>query len=488
MSAQNTQIQVTVRRSVPSDTQQIEALIHSGDVKTSLPRSAYAALDLRTPSPDFPIARREDRQYVVEKNGEVIGHFLLWSLYERHQHAEVVCAFSAKTSERDMKEAFDAVLDILFRQLQLHKVSFLVHPSFLFFFTVAQHLSFLLEGTLRQEFALNGEWYDIAVFSQIAKERELFTLEGAQRIAAVEGGYDWLIRQAAYDNIHVGVVRAILLRIDKDKIHVLLLKKSTGSPFSGLEEAPGSKVLDGESLFQALKRAVKEQTDLEISKEIHYLTCFDFTTDTGQRIREFVFRVKPMTWDVHIKPEDHESFDWILLQDLPSSHLHPDLVHILSSYSPTLAYETEEMPVHEHEAAIELVRPSSLQLEETLLIGHHLDAYAAKGLSMIDPIGLILRDSANRIVGGLGADLAYGCLFVRRIWVDPNWRRVGWGKKLMARAESIAREKGCTFAIGNVMDWEDIPFFQKIGYSIESQYTGYLGASRQFRFRKELLH
>jgi GNAT superfamily N-acetyltransferase len=226
---------------------------------------------------------------------------------------------------------------------------------------------------------------------------------------------------------------------------------------------------------------------MDISNDIYYLTCFDFTTDAGQRIREFVFRVKPTTWDVNINPKEHESFHWLPLQSLPSSRLHPDLIHILSSYSPTLAYETQEVPVHEHEAAIELVRPPSHQLEEVLLVGHHLDAYAAKGLTLIDPIGLILRDSTNRIVGGLTADIAYGCLRIRRIWVDPNWRRVGWGKKLMARVESIGREKGCTFAISNVMDWEDIPFFQKMGYVIESQHTGYQNGSRQFRFRKELL-
>jgi GNAT superfamily N-acetyltransferase len=159
----------------------------------------------------------------------------------------------------------------------------------------------------------------------------------------------------------------------------------------------------------------------------------------------------------------------------------------LSSYSPTLSYETEGVPVHEHEAAVELVRPPSLQLEEVLLVGHHLDAYAAKGLAMIEPIGLILRNSANRIVGGLTAELAYGCLRIRRIWVDPAWRLSGWGRKLIARAESIARERGCDFATTFVMDWEYLPFFQKLGYIIEGQYTGYQNASRQFRFRKSLI-
>jgi 8-oxo-dGTP pyrophosphatase MutT (NUDIX family)/RimJ/RimL family protein N-acetyltransferase len=487
MSAQVASTQISVRRSSPPDEKPIAELINAVDTKTSLPRPAYAAIDLRVAPSDFPISWREDRYWVVEKDGGIIGNFLLWNVNERHQYAQIVCAFSGAASEHDIRRAFDSFLDLLFREKNLHKVCFLVHPTFLFFFTIAQHLSLFLEGTLRQHLAINGEWYDVAVFSQMSNERELLMLGGARKIAALEGSYDWLIRQASYDNIHVGVVRAIILQMGKEKLNVLLLTKSRGSAFPGLEEAPGGRIVDGESLFQALKRTVKEQTGLEISKEVHYLTCFDFTTDAGQRIREFVFRVKPTTWEVTINTKDHESFDWLRLQDLPSSHLHPDLVHILSSYSPTLAYETQEVPVHEHEAAIELVRPPSYQLEEALLIGHHLDAYAAKGLPMIDPIGLILRDSTNRIVGGLSADIAYGCLFIRRLWIDPNWRRVGWGKKLMARIESIGREKGCTFAISNVMDWEDTSFFQKIGYSIEGQHTGYQNGSRQFRFCKELV-
>jgi ADP-ribose pyrophosphatase YjhB (NUDIX family)/GNAT superfamily N-acetyltransferase len=486
MSAQDMHTHLSVRRVLSADEKRIAEFINAPDTRTSLSRQAYFATDLHMPPPEFPLSWRDDRQYTVEKESETIGHFLLLKVDERNQYAQIICAFSGSVSDHEVQHAFTLFLDILFREKKLHKISFLVHPPLLFFFTIAQHLSLLLEGTLRQQLCFNGEWLDVAVFSQLEDERTLLRVEEEQKLSAFDGSYEWLMKEASYDNIHIGVVRAIILRTEKDSIRVLLLKKSKESSIPGVEEAPGGRALEGESLYQALKRTVKEQTDIDISAEILYLTSFDFTTDEGQRIREFVFRVKPTSWDVHIHAKDHESYRWVLLQDLPSSRLCPDLVHILSSYSPTLAFETEEIPPHEHEAAIELVRPPTHQLEETLLVGHHLDAYAAKGLPMIDPIGLILRDSTNRIVGGVTADIIYGCLFFRRLWVDPSWRRLGWGKKLMARAESIGREKGCFFAIGNVMDWEDTPFFQKLGYCIESQHTGFQNGSRQFRFRKKL--
>jgi GNAT superfamily N-acetyltransferase/ADP-ribose pyrophosphatase YjhB (NUDIX family) len=479
--------EVVLRNGTSVEARAIAEFINSVDTKTSLPRPAYVEMDLRLSPGELPLAWKEERQYIAEREGTLIAHFLVLHVDERHRFAHIVCAFAGDSSANEIKEAFQAYLDHLFRTKHLHKVCLLVDLNSDFFFTIAQRLSLYLEGTLRKHLALDGEWYDVALFAQTVEDREQADRGPPVRGPLREEKYDWLVRQAGYDKVHLGVVRAIILRAQRDEIRVLLLKKTAGPTFSNLEEPPGGRILENEDLQDALKRVVRDQTGLSISDDIYYLTAFDFTTDAGERVREFVFRVKPKTWDVVTNSRDHESFSWILLQDLPSSHLHPDLIQVLSSYSPTLSYETEGVPVHEHEAAVELVRPPSLQLEEVLLVGHHLDAYAAKGLAMIEPIGLILRNSANRIVGGLTAELAYGCLRIRRIWVDPAWRLSGWGRKLIARAESIARERGCDFATTFVMDWEYLPFFQKLGYIIEGQYTGYQNASRQFRFRKSLI-
>ena len=479
--------EVVLRSGTSIDARVIAEFINSVDTKTSLPRPAYVEMDLRRLSSELPQSWQEERQYVAERGGALIAHFLVLYVDEQHQFAHIVCAFAGDASEKEIKDAFQDYLDILFRLKHLHKVCLLVDLSSDFFFTIAQRLSLFLEGTLRKHLSPDGEWYDVALFAQTKEDREQADRGPPVRGPLREEKYEWLVRQAGYDKVHLGVVRAIILRAQRDDIRVLLMKKVKDPTLSSLGEPPGGKILENESLQDALIRVVRDQTGLSITDDIYYLTAFDFTTDAGERVREFVFRVKPKSWDAVTSPKDQESFSWVLLQNLPSSRLHPDLVQVLSSYSPTLSYETEGVPLHEHEAAVELVRPPSLQLEEVLLVGHHLDAYAAKGLAMIEPIGLVLRNSANRIVGGLVAELAYGCLSIRRIWVDPAWRLSGWGRKLIARAESIARERGCDFAATCVMDWEYLPFFQKLGYIIEGQYTGYQNASRQFRFRKSLI-
>jgi GNAT superfamily N-acetyltransferase/ADP-ribose pyrophosphatase YjhB (NUDIX family) len=478
---------IVVRKSTDLDIAAIEELLCSVDTRCSLHRQVHLEVDLHATPTGIAPSWQHEWSWVAERHGVLVGHFIIWNVNERQQYIYFVCALSSTLSDREAIQAVDLFLDIMFRQHRLHKVCLLVRPETPLYSTLAQQLSLLLEGTLRDHFSVDGEWYDVAIFSQTASEREPAIARRLHPEAHRDEQYEWLMKQARYDNIQVCIVRAIILRMGKEGIRLLLLKKSNQSAFPGIEEVPGNKLLEGESLFQALERSVKAQTGLSIAKNIHYLTAFDFTTDAGQRMREFVFRVKPSTWDVVINPKEHQSFNWLLLQDVPSSRLHPDLIQILSSYSPTLSYETEGVPIHEHEAAIELVRPPSPQLEETLLVGHHLDAYAAKGLPMIETFGLVLRDSANRIVGGMSAEMAYGSLFIRRLWVDPNWRRAGWGKKLIARAESLARERGMEFVTGLVMDWEFISFFQKLGYTIDSQHTGYQNASRQFRLRKSLI-
>lgn len=475
---------ILVRQGTDHDLLSLTQLIDNVDAKTSLPKEAHVALSCASAPSILSKNLKEDRLFIVEREGVQIGYFYIWNACDRNRWIELICAFVGSASEADVTMSFQDMYELIFRKLKMHRVTLLVNPDQLFFFTIAHNLNLILEGTLRQLFCLGSKWYDVCLFSQLADERKPERPEG---VLENTRRFEWLLDQVKYDEIQILVVRAIIIRSKKETIEVLLLLRSADVPLPGLEEPPGGRVEEGESIYEALSRTVAQQTGLCIDEEIYFLTSFDFKTEEGRRVRELVFRVHPTTWDVTLGSKEYETFFWMPLPLLHKSKLHPDLIQILSSYSPTIAYEVEGVPGHEQEASIELVRPPTQQLEETLRIGHHLDAYAAKGLMAIEPFGLILRDSANRIVGGLSAEIAYGCLTIRRLWIDSSWRRLGWGKKLVTRAEAFAREKECKFVTTVVMDWEDVPFFQKLGYVIEYQYTGYAKNSRQFRFRKTLL-
>jgi ribosomal protein S18 acetylase RimI-like enzyme len=54
----------------------------------------------------------------------------------------------------------------------------------------------------------------------------------------------------------------------------------------------------------------------------------------------------------------------------------------------------------------------------------------------------------------------------------------------MEAAEKLGREQGARFAIISTMDWEALPFYQRLGYSIEFTREGYDKNSKMFLLRK----
>jgi ribosomal protein S18 acetylase RimI-like enzyme len=59
-------------------------------------------------------------------------------------------------------------------------------------------------------------------------------------------------------------------------------------------------------------------------------------------------------------------------------------------------------------------------------------------------------------------------------------------KKLIHAAEELALERKSTFMTVSTMDWEALPFYQKIGYEIEFVREGFEKDSKMFFLRKNL--
>lgn len=126
------------------------------------------------------------------------------------------------------------------------------------------------------------------------------------------------------------------------------------------------------------------------------------------------------------------------------------------------------------------------EYEEVLYHGISKRAFQAKGLSSIRPFSIFIKDQKEQVLGGASGTLFYGSLYVDSLWVDETLRNQGWGKKLMYEAEKIGREHGALFVTLNTMDWEALPFYQKLGYSIEFTREGYEKGSKMFMLRKNL--
>lgn len=126
------------------------------------------------------------------------------------------------------------------------------------------------------------------------------------------------------------------------------------------------------------------------------------------------------------------------------------------------------------------------EYEEVLYHGISEGAFHAKGLSPILPFSIFIKDQNGKIFGGASGTLFYGSLYVDSLWIDQTLRHQGWGTKLMDEAEKMGREHGALFVTLNTMDWEALPFYQKLGYFTEFIREGYEKNSKMFMLRKNL--
>jgi ribosomal protein S18 acetylase RimI-like enzyme len=131
----------------------------------------------------------------------------------------------------------------------------------------------------------------------------------------------------------------------------------------------------------------------------------------------------------------------------------------------------------------EMPKPEDVAI---LLNGLAEEALKAKGLSKALPFAVFIKDSQDKVVGGVQGVTYYGCLYVDLLWLQDSFRRLGLGTKLMREAEKIGKERNCTFATVNTMDWEALPFYEKLGYVVEFTRTGYEKNSKKYLLTRSL--
>ncbi|MGI5340780.1 NUDIX hydrolase [Streptomyces sp. CA-181903] len=97
---------------------------------------------------------------------------------------------------------------------------------------------------------------------------------------------DDLARAAARDGIDKTVVGAV---IPDEGGNVLLLHRSADDYLGGLWELPSGGVDPGETLVEALRREVAEETGLTVTAVGGYLGHFDYRSGSGRATRQFNF-------------------------------------------------------------------------------------------------------------------------------------------------------------------------------------------------------
>jgi ribosomal protein S18 acetylase RimI-like enzyme len=114
------------------------------------------------------------------------------------------------------------------------------------------------------------------------------------------------------------------------------------------------------------------------------------------------------------------------------------------------------------------IEPTPSALSET---GESIGRRLASGPGFV-------AEARDRVVGCvLTAFNSPGELYVGRLAVVPEWRRRGLGRRLIARSEELARERGCAaISLGvRIALKENIAFFERLGFRFvsEERHPGY---------------
>ena len=102
-------------------------------------------------------------------------------------------------------------------------------------------------------------------------------------------------------------------------------------------------------------------------------------------------------------------------------------------------------------------------------------------------LGILLRDPDTfEIIGGLYAVDEYNWLFIKYLVVPEALRGEGFGTRLMAEAERVARERDCAGIFLDTYDFQAKPFYLKLGFEQFGELEGDAQTPRRF-FLKKLL-
>ena len=110
------------------------------------------------------------------------------------------------------------------------------------------------------------------------------------------------------------------------------------------------------------------------------------------------------------------------------------------------------------------------------------------GPSGFQPLAILINDPATgKPAGGLWGKTAYNWCFVELLVIPEPFRGQDLGTKVLAKAEDIARERGCT---GLWLDtyWFQAPeFYKKQGYEVFGSLPDYPRGGPRYFLKKNLV-
>ena len=101
-------------------------------------------------------------------------------------------------------------------------------------------------------------------------------------------------------------------------------------------------------------------------------------------------------------------------------------------------------------------------------------------------MGIFVRDSEGAAAGGLVADIAWGWLYILKIWVQESLRGKGLGTRLLETAEAEAKKRGCRYAYLDTFSFQARPLYEKLGYEVIVTFDDFPPGHKKYFMKKYL--
>lgn len=104
-----------------------------------------------------------------------------------------------------------------------------------------------------------------------------------------------------------------------------------------------------------------------------------------------------------------------------------------------------------------------------------------------EEVGLdVYAYDGDELVGGLTGETWARWLGIELLWVRADRRGSGLGGQILARAEQIARDRGCVGARLETWDFQARPFYERHGYVVFGVLEDYPPGTTEYHLAKRL--
>lgn len=128
--------------------------------------------------------------------------------------------------------------------------------------------------------------------------------------------YELIIRKGEQEGIIKNAVGAIILN---EKNKVLMMSRKTDDFMGGIDELPSGNMEQGENIYDALVREVKEEINLDVVNVKSYIGSFDYISGSGKKARQYNFVLDVKNTE-NIIVTEHDEYNWLTIEEIRKSN------------------------------------------------------------------------------------------------------------------------------------------------------------------------